>query len=126
MLEQTVPEGPHLVGRTLPANLVKNCLPWAGPHAGAGAECEESSPEEEGVAETTCDELTTTHIPHPPAPLGGRRDRKIWSKVKHGKKRGEGVFKIWFHFSLSCSDLIGETNFPKLSLFCLSRSLIGE
>jgi len=23
---------------------VENCLPWAGPHAGAGEECEESSP----------------------------------------------------------------------------------
>jgi len=26
-------------------------------------------PEEEGVAETTCDELTITPIPHPPVPL---------------------------------------------------------
>jgi len=25
-------------------NFVENCLPWEGPHAGAGAECEESSP----------------------------------------------------------------------------------
>ena len=23
---------------------VKDCLPWEGPHAGAGEECEESSP----------------------------------------------------------------------------------
>ncbi|GAB0206886.1 hypothetical protein GRJ2_003154200 [Grus japonensis] len=30
-------------------------------------------PEEEGVAETMCDELTTTPIPRPPVPLGGRR-----------------------------------------------------
>jgi len=30
-------------------------------------------PEEEAVAETMCDELTTTPIPVPPAPLGGRR-----------------------------------------------------
>ena len=30
-------------------------------------------PEEEGAAETTCDELTTAPIPHPPALLGGRR-----------------------------------------------------
>jgi len=29
--------------------------------------------EEEGAAETKCDELTITYIPHPPAPLGGRR-----------------------------------------------------
>ena len=31
--------------------------------------------EEEGVADTTCDELTTTPIPHPPVPLGGSRYR---------------------------------------------------
>jgi len=30
-------------------------------------------PEEEGAAETTCDELTVTTIPHPPAPLGEGR-----------------------------------------------------
>ena len=30
-------------------------------------------PQEEGAAETRCDELTATPIPHPPAPLGGRR-----------------------------------------------------
>jgi len=30
-------------------------------------------PEEEGAAETTCDELTANPIPHLPAPLGGRR-----------------------------------------------------
>jgi len=30
-------------------------------------------PEEEGAAETTCDELTTTPIPCPPALLRGRR-----------------------------------------------------
>jgi len=29
--------------------------------------------EEEGVAEKTCDELTITPIPCPPAPLRGRR-----------------------------------------------------
>jgi len=32
-------------------------------------------PEEEGAAETRCDELTATPIPHRPAPLGGRRGR---------------------------------------------------
>jgi len=31
------------------------------------------SPEEEGAAETTCDELTVTPIPCLPAPLRGRR-----------------------------------------------------
>jgi len=55
-------------------------------------------PQEEGAAETTCDELTTTPIAHPPALLGGSRE-KIRSKIKSGKKRrveGESVFEIWF------------------------------
>jgi len=29
-------------------------------------------PKEGGAAETRCDELTITPIPHPPPPLGGR------------------------------------------------------
>jgi len=32
-------------------------------------------PEEEGVAETTCDELTVTPIPHHPTLLSRRRER---------------------------------------------------
>jgi len=70
-------------------------------------------PEEEAVAETTCDELTVTPIPHPPAPLGGRRERN-GSEVEPRKKGGVGgrCFKIWFCFSLSSSDLIAdELNF---------------
>ncbi|GAB0190707.1 EH domain-containing protein 4 [Grus japonensis] len=47
---------------------MEDCLPWEGPHAGAGEECEE-----EGAAETTCDELTTTSIPRHPVLLAGRR-----------------------------------------------------
>ena len=43
---------------------------WEGPHTGA-----EEEHEEEGVAETTCDELTATPAPCPPALLGGRRWR---------------------------------------------------
>jgi len=30
-------------------------------------------PKGQGAAETTCDELTATPIPHPPAPLRGER-----------------------------------------------------
>jgi len=52
---------------------MEDYLPWEGPHAGAGEECEESSPEEEAAAEMTCDELTTTPIPCPPELLRGRR-----------------------------------------------------
>ncbi|PKU39872.1 neurexin-3-hypothetical protein [Limosa lapponica baueri] len=49
---------------------MEGCVSWEGPHSGPGEECEESSPEE-GVAETTCVGLTTSPIPHPPAPLRG-------------------------------------------------------
>jgi len=44
--------------------------PMGRTHAGAGEGCEE-----EGAAEPTCDELTTTPIPQPTAPLGGRSKR---------------------------------------------------
>jgi len=47
---------------------MENCQPWEGLHTGAGEESEE-----EGAAETTCDELHTTPIPCPPVPLWGRR-----------------------------------------------------
>jgi len=70
-------------------------------------------PEEEEAAETTCDELTVTRIPRPPALLGWRRERNR-SEVEPGKKGGVGgrCFKIWIYFSLSYSDLIGdELNF---------------
>jgi len=33
-------------------------------------------PEEEGAAQTTCDELTETPIPHPPAMLWGWEGEK--------------------------------------------------
>ncbi|GAB0203377.1 zinc finger and BTB domain-containing protein 5 [Grus japonensis] len=46
---------------------VEDCLLWVGLHIGVGAE--------EGAAETMCDELTATPIPHPPVLLGGRRLR---------------------------------------------------
>jgi len=46
------------------------------------------------VSETTCNELTVTPIPHPAAPLGGRRWRN-GSEAEPGKKGGVGgkVFK---------------------------------
>jgi len=36
------------------------------------------SPEEEGVAETTCDQLTTTPIPCPPVPLKAGEEVEKW------------------------------------------------
>lgn len=44
---------------------MEDCLLWGEPHAGAGEECEKSLPEEEGEAETRCDEPTMTSIPLP-------------------------------------------------------------
>jgi len=66
-------------------------------------------PEEEGAAETKCDELTATPIPHPLALPVGRQERN-GSEVEPGRREGwgEGVFKIWNYFSLSYSDLIGD------------------
>jgi len=55
-------------------------------------------PEEEGAAETTCDELTVTPIPHPPALLGGRRERN-GSKAEPGKKGGVGG-KVFYDLDL--------------------------
>ena len=61
---------------------VKNCSPWEGlttvcrgrdPTLEQGKSVRSPPPEEEGAAETTWDELTATHIPRLPAPLGGRR-----------------------------------------------------
>jgi len=57
-------------------------------HTGIGEECEE-----EGGTETTYDELTASSIPHRPAPLGGRRQRKSGEKSSPGSG-WEGVFKI--------------------------------
>jgi len=52
--------------------------------------------EEEGAAETRCDELTVTPIPHPPAPLGGSELEKSGVELSLGKKGGVGrrCFKI--------------------------------
>jgi len=66
-----------------------NCLPREGPHTGAGEECEEFCPEEEGVSEPMCDELTATPIPRPPVPLGGG-GREMQSEVRPRKKGGAG------------------------------------
>ena len=51
-------------------------------------------PEEEGAAETMCDELTTTPIPHPPVLLWGEEVEKSGVKLSPGRREGwgEGVF----------------------------------
>ncbi|KAK4826920.1 hypothetical protein QYF61_012748 [Mycteria americana] len=66
MLEQFM-KNCSLWERPMLEKFVKDCLPWVGSHIEAGEEHEE-----EGAAETTCNELTTTPIPHPPGPRWGR------------------------------------------------------
>lgn len=43
---------------------LKGCTTWKGPHTEAEEECEEVSPEEEGVKKKICVELTTVLTPH--------------------------------------------------------------
>jgi len=52
-------------------------------------------PEGQGAAETTCDELTVSPIPHPPVLCGVGRERN-GSEAEPGKKGGVGgrCFKI--------------------------------
>ena len=46
-------------------------------------------PEEEGSAETTCDERTVTPIPHPPVPTGtGGGGRETGVKLSLGRREG--------------------------------------
>lgn len=59
---------------------MEDCLPWVGPYTGAWEDHEE-----EGVAETTCSELTTTLFLHPPVML---KDQAGKSGVKLSIGRG--------------------------------------
>jgi len=104
MLEQPVLEGLHPVGRTHVGTIREEMGPVGRSHVEEvcgelsherdltlkqGKSVRSPPPEEEGAAETTCDELTITPIPCPPAPLGGRRERKSGMKLSLG--RGESL-----------------------------------
>lgn len=71
---------------------LEDCFPWEKPHDGTGEECEE-----EGAAEMTYDELTTTPIPCPPAPLGEEAEN-LGVKWSPGSRNGwgEGVLRFGF------------------------------
>jgi len=89
MLEQLFPEGLHPVGRTHAGAVHEELQPLGRTHVGKvcgelspvrgpfmleqGNSVRSPPPEEEGAAETTCDELTITPIPCPSVPLRGRR-----------------------------------------------------
>jgi len=47
-------------------------------------------PQEEGVAETMCDDLTTTPIPCTTVPLGGQEVEKSGVKLSPGRREGWG------------------------------------
>jgi len=101
-------EGPML------GQFVKSYSPWEGlmlekfmenvscernPMLEQGKSVGSLPPEGQGAAETTCDELTITPIPHPLMPLGERRQRS-GSEAEPGQKGGVGgrCFKIWIYF----------------------------
>jgi len=87
-LEQPVPEGLHPVGRTHAGAVCEGLHPMGRTHAGEvcgglspvrgtftleqGQSVRSPPLEGQGAAETMCDELTVTPIPHPPVPLRGR------------------------------------------------------
>ena len=77
---------------------------------GQGKSVRSPPPEEEGAAETTCDELTVTPIPSPPAVLRwGGEGRKTRLKLSLGRREGwEKEQNLKTPFSLSYSDLIGD------------------
>jgi len=125
MLEQPVPEGLHLVGRTHAGAAHEELQPMERTHVGEvygelspvrrtftleqGKSVRSSPPAGQGAAETPCDELTITAIPHHPQPLRGRREKNGSEVEPRNKGQVEGrCFKIWFYFSLSYSDLIGD------------------
>jgi len=119
-LEQPVPEGLHPVEGTHTGAVPEGLQPVGRTHAGAvhgelspmrgtfmleqGQSMRSPPPEEEGAAETTCDEQTATPTPHSPVPLGGRRERN-GSEVEPRKKGGVRgrCLKIYPYFSLSYS-----------------------
>jgi len=88
MLEQPVPEGLHPVGGTHPGAVHEELQPMGRTHVGevcgelspvrgisrCGKSVRSPPPEEEGAAETVCDELIINPIPCAPVPLsrGGK------------------------------------------------------
>ncbi|KAK4826197.1 hypothetical protein QYF61_006141 [Mycteria americana] len=110
MLEQFVKNCSPLEGLTL-EKFAKDYLLWEGPHAGAGEEHEE-----EGAAETPCDELTTAPIPHPPATLRGKRNpyaiierRKSLNQITTLIANCNKTADVKLHSSQMRGNLVGKT-----------------
>jgi len=64
------------VGRTHRGEVCGELSPMRGTSSWSRGSVRSLPPEGQGVAETTCDELTTTPIPCPPAPLGAGKGEK--------------------------------------------------
>lgn len=59
--------------------------------------CEGLPAEEEGTAETRCNELAAASFPSPPE-LPGEWTEKIESEIEPGKSEGEGVYDLVLFF----------------------------
>jgi len=66
---------------------MKSCSLCEGPRLEQGKSERSPPPAEEGAAEETCDEQTTTPLPHPPVPLRGG-GREFGSKIIPGRREG--------------------------------------
>ena len=88
---------------------VEDSFPRVEAHAGAGEECEESFPWRGKSDRNSM--WWTDHNLHLPSPCatGEGWGRGFGSEEEPRKKGevGEGAIKIWFYFSLSYSNLIG-------------------
>ena len=111
VLEQSVPEGLQPMGGTHSREVCEGLCPVGGtPRWGRGG-VRSPPPEEEGAAETTCEELTPTPIPRPPAPPGGGgRENREWGWA--GKEGGVGV--SWFNPSQQPSTTQPLTHSPPI------------
>lgn len=68
-------------------------------------------PEEDGAAETRCDGRAAA-LPVPlPLCSWGKEGANVGETLNPGRRESwrEGVFNVWVYFSLSYSDLIGNT-----------------
>lgn len=63
---------------------LKDCLPWEEFHAGAGEECEDTSPKEQGPADKMYD-------PHSSSPCAVEREKVETSGSKVEPKKNRGV-----------------------------------
>lgn len=97
-LGQLLENGTLLEGPVL-EKFMKSCIPWEKVHARVG-----EGHQEEGVEEMMCDELTTTSIPHPHAPLGGEQVEELG--VKLSSRMEWGIFFLDLFLSVLLLQLI--------------------